>query len=145
MEAFILEALSSLPGGLDVLERESVSQGFGMIERLRRDWESGANRFDGAGEILLSAWQGGRLVGVGGLSRDPYLHDPRIGRVRHVYVLNQERRTGVGRAIVRRSLEHAVGHFVTVRLSTGHAQAFYDAIGFCRMDEPDATHGLRVR
>jgi hypothetical protein len=54
-----LARLLSLPAALGALEREAVSQGFGMLTRLRKEWETGANRFDRAGEVLLGAFRAG--------------------------------------------------------------------------------------
>jgi GNAT superfamily N-acetyltransferase len=134
--------LASLPKDLSALELESLATGFGMVKRLRLAWEDGSNRFDGEGEIFLGAFDDGRLIGVGGLSRDPYLDDARTGRVRHVYVLKDERRTGIGRRLVGQILDHARTAFDRVRLSTAHAAEFYEALGFAPTDEEGATHRL---
>src|SRR5262249_23887642 len=45
------------------------------------DWESGANRFDGPGEVLFEARVGSRLVGICGLDRDPYAQWAEIGHL----------------------------------------------------------------
>ena len=47
-----------------------------------------AQRRIGAAMVLSE----GRLVGVCGLNVDPYLDDPSVGRVRHLYVLVAARR-----------------------------------------------------
>jgi GNAT superfamily N-acetyltransferase len=101
-----------------------------------------ANRFEREGEILLGVFRGAGLIGVGGLNRDPYLGDPAVGRLRHIYVLGAERREGVGRRIVERLLEHARQRFARVRLSTGRAASFYEKLGFEPTDEANATHGM---
>jgi GNAT superfamily N-acetyltransferase len=132
--------LTFLPQSLARLEAESIAEGFSMVSRLRTEWADGVNRFDKAGEILLGAVRGADLIGVGGLSIDPYLADPGVGRIRHVYLLAAERRTGTGRAIVERLLTHASSHFGAVRLWTGRASSFYDRLGFIRTDAEKATH-----
>jgi N-acetylglutamate synthase-like GNAT family acetyltransferase len=142
MSRVAIIAVTSLPDGLGALELESLATGYGMVKRLRLAWEDGSNRFDGAGEIYLGAFHGGRLIGVGGLSRDPYLDDPRIGRVRHVYVLKNERRGGVGQRLLEQLLAQARLGFDRVRLSTAHAAAFYESLGFVPTDEAGATHRL---
>ena len=134
----------ALPATLEALERESVAQGFTMVTRLRTEWASGANRFDRSGEIFLAAVQDDRLVGVGGLNIDPYAGDPSLGRLRHLYVLEVARRHGVGRALVERLVADATGHFAAIRLRTGQAASFYANLGFETVEEPQATHRLRL-
>jgi GNAT superfamily N-acetyltransferase len=144
MSCFEIISLTRLPKGLAMLERESLAAGFGMVTRLRREWEDGSLRFDREGEILLGAFAGERLIGVGGLSHDPYLHDPKVGRLRHLYVLQAARRGGVGREIVARLVAPARGRFERLRLSTAEAGAFYEALGWRRIEEAGATHGLEL-
>lgn len=141
---FELRPLTALPSTVAPLEAESLATGFTMIARLRSEWDSGVNRFDGRGEILLGAFRGDVLVGAAGLTCDPYHDDPSVGRLRHVYVLQRERRAGVGRALVQALLQHAPMHFGSVRLSTRHAAAFYDALGFERAEGEHVTHILRL-
>jgi GNAT superfamily N-acetyltransferase len=136
--------LTSLPPTLDDVERESVRAGFSMVARLRDGWESGSNRFAEDGEILLGAFRAGKLIGTAGLNRDPYLGDPSVGRIRHVYVLESERRRGIARTLVQRVVAHAVGRFRVVRLSTGHASRFYDSLGFTRLDGEHVTHVMAL-
>jgi GNAT superfamily N-acetyltransferase len=140
MDAVSYRELTSLPPTIDALEAESVRTGFGMVARLRSGWESGANRFQGDGEILVGAFRGGRLIGTAGLNRDPYVDDASVGRIRHVYVLERERRRGVARALVERLLAHAAGRFRVVRLSTGEAASFYESLGFARVEGEHVTH-----
>ena len=140
MPGIRIAPLTLLLESLARLETESAQEGFTMVSRLRGEWEAALNRFDKAGEILLGAFRGADLVGTGGLNIDPYLADPSVGRIRHVYVLAAERRTGTGRAIVERLLTHASGHFGTVRLWTGKASSFYDRLGFTRVDAEKVTH-----
>ncbi len=143
MPGIHIAPLTFPPPSLAWLETESIAEGFSMVSRLRTEWATGLNRFDEAGEILLGAFLGADLIGVGGLTIDPYLADPGVGRIRHVYVLAAERRTGTGKAIVERLLAHASDHFGSVRLWTGRASSFYDRLGFTRTDAEKATHVWR--
>lgn len=104
----------------------------------------GVNRFDLPGERLMLARAGGRLVGVGGLNRDPYAQAPDVGRLRHLYVLRDSRRGGVGTLLVRSILQGAEAHFSLIRLRTDSADAaaFYTRLGFRPVEAPDATHAL---
>jgi GNAT superfamily N-acetyltransferase len=133
-----------LPEGLEALRRASVAEGFRMVERLERRFRSGESRFDGPGEGLFAAREAGRLVGVGGVSRDPYLDDPTVGRLRHVYVEPGARRRGVGRGLVAAAVARGAGAFGRIRLRTGRDEAarFYCALGFAPSVEPDTTHVL---
>jgi hypothetical protein len=87
MALLIISRLSELPAALRAMEREAVSQGFNMITRLQTEWESGINRFAREGELLLGTFRGERLLGIGGLSRDPYIRRsarrPRAAPVRN--------------------------------------------------------------
>jgi len=139
-----LAPLLALPASFADLEAEASAQGFSMVGRLRRGWEDGSNRFDRPGETLWGAFRSDRLIGVGGLNIDPYLDDPLVGRLRHIYVLDAERRNGVGRALVAVLLDHAAGSFRVVRLSTDRASAFYGELGFAAVDEPNTTHRLSL-
>lgn len=141
----VVQRFEALPEDVQVLLRVSREEGHNLVSRLVDDWEDGSNRFDRPGEVALEARLGSRLVGVGGLNRDPYLDDPGVGRIRHVYLSPDARGLGVGRVLVMSLVEHARGHFSRVRLRTGDAKAsgFYLRLGFEEApDEPDATHQL---
>ena len=140
-----LSAVRSLPQGMDALVRASKAEDFLAIEKLVREFDNGNNRFDAPGEVLFSAQVGDALVGVCGLNVDPYLEDPSVGRVRHLYVAPQWRRGGVGRALVSEVLHHAQGRFTRVRLRTlrDDAAQFYLSIGFDGGGgEPACTHSI---
>lgn len=143
----VVQPLDSLPEDIDGLLRASQAEGHNLVQRLVDEWEDGSNRFDGPGEAILEARLGSRLAAVGGLNRDPYLEDPEVARIRHVYVAPEMRGVGVGRALVLAMVEHARLGFRRVRLRTVRAEgsAFYLAIGFeSTPSEADATHGWRL-
>lgn len=147
MDAVIAQ-IARLDGDtLAPLIREAVEDGYDFVQTLWDEYESGKNRFDTSGAVLLGVYEGGRLIGVGGVQQDPYLKRADAGRVRHVYVLREFRRHGVGRQLLEALIEHARGHFdlLTLRTNTKAAAAFYVAIGFS--DAPvvrDATHWMRL-
>ena len=121
---------------------ECEGAGGSFLLRLRDEWRSGATRFDRPNEILLGAFLDGRLVGVGGLTRDPW--QPDIGRLRHLYVLREMRGRGVGRLLVSRIVEEARRSFPAIRLRTraSEARRLYESFGFIPTAEPFETHRL---
>ncbi len=138
---------ASLPADVSILLTASRAEGHNLVERLVDDWRDGSNRFDRPGEIAFEARIGTRLVGVGGLNRDPYHDDPQVGRIRHVYVSTAARGDGVGTALVTALIGHARGRFTRVRLRTvtSAGSAFYSALGFEETpEEADSTHQLRL-
>jgi GNAT superfamily N-acetyltransferase len=126
---------------------ESEAFGYRFLRRVADEWASGANRFARPGEALLIAEMGGRWVGVCGLSIDHYLEDPRIGRVRNVYVLAAHRGAGIGRRLVEEAIARARGRFERLRLrgeEEGPAR-LYESLGFrpCR-GVRDCTHLMEL-
>jgi GNAT superfamily N-acetyltransferase len=130
---------------LDELRAESSREGFRFIERLCEEWASGSNRFNAPGEALFAAISNGQVVGTCGLNRDPYASDPRIGRVRRLYVAPAQRRHGVGRALLETVVTHARRHFSLLRVRSEAASEFYTAQGFRRIaSDKDVTHVLEL-
>jgi len=144
----VIERVSDAPGDrLGALVAESERQGFGFVRRLVDEWMSGDNRFDRPGEVLFVARVGGDVVGVCGLNVDPHAGDPKIGRVRHLYVLVRQRRSGIGEQLVADVLEAARGRFERLHLRTTNPTAarLYERLGFRRtFDARDRTHVLDV-
>jgi len=142
-----LRPITPEASGFAVLEAESLRHGFKMLERLARDWNSGKHRFDQPGEMLAGAFADGRLVGVGGRSIDPYENDPRIGRVRHVYVTEDLRGSGIGRLLVENIPRDTACHFTRLNLRAPPAVfGFYERLGFERIKgRQTVTHHLTLK
>lgn len=142
--ALRIEAVTTLPAGFDVLLAESQATGFRFLARLKAESELASPPFLAPDAVLLAAFGAeGRLVGICGVYRDPFLCDPRIGRLRHLYVAAADRRSGVGRLLVDRAIEHARGRFEQLRLraNTDLAARFYLSLGFVSTTDSDsATH-----
>src|SRR5882672_1598423 len=140
--AFIDKLQDVSPDRVGDLLVDSEAAGSRIVRRLMDEWADGTNRFERPGESLFAAWVVGRLVGVCGLNVDPYAGDDRIGRVRHLYVLNAARRLGVGRALMAEIVGAARGRFGTLRLSTSNPAAarLYESLGFLPMTADHCTH-----
>jgi GNAT superfamily N-acetyltransferase len=138
--------LLDLPHEIERLSRAAEDEGMDYVRRLIDDWNDGSNRFDGPSEVLLGASSAPGLLGVGGLNRDPYVDDPSLGRIRHVYTQPVSRGRGVGRELVGALLDRARGHFDRVRLRASPLGSpdFYLAIGFSPTAERDATQTLEL-
>jgi GNAT superfamily N-acetyltransferase len=128
----------------DSLSVEARAEGYNFLDTLVREWETGTNRFNAPGEILLGCRDGGKLVAVGGLNRDPFAGQPEIGRLRRVYVRAAWREKGIGGLLVAALLTQARGHFQCVRLRAENPAAarLYESMGFLPIADPSATHIL---
>lgn len=131
-------------GRTDALVGVGREEGFGFLDRLIDDWRTGANRFDRPGERFVMAMEDGEVVGFSGLNVDPYVDAEAIGRLRHLYVLPSHRRKGVGSCLVHALLLDAAEHFRIIRLRTANPDAarFYEALGFGKLAQPDASHRM---
>jgi GNAT superfamily N-acetyltransferase len=128
------------------LSERAESEGYRFVKRAVREWQAGTNRFSRPGEGLYLAWAGDRVIGVCGVSVDPYLDDSTVARLRHVYVHPEHRRRRVAAALVARCLADASATFGRIRLRTSNpiADSFYRSIGFEAIDEQDATHAAAL-
>jgi len=128
----IITPITELPRALPTLIASAEAEGFQALTTLARNFESGTNRFAGAGEVLLTLWDGDDLLGIGGLNRDPYFPERTVGRLRHLYVLPPLRSRGLGRSLVKALENHAKGVFPVLQLFTQspRAGAFYEALGY---------------
>lgn len=147
--ADVIERLHELPvDALGALVVESEQAGSTFVRRLVEEWVDGTNRFDRPGEALFGLWVDGQLVGVCGLNVDPYTDAARVGRVRHLYVLQAFRRHGAGRRLVNEVIEVGRSSFAVLRLRTTNPAAarLYEAIGFrpTHGSVVDATHILEL-
>jgi ribosomal protein S18 acetylase RimI-like enzyme len=142
---FVIRPVSILTVPADHLVRAARSEGYRFVDRLFDEWQSGSNCFDKEGEVFLGAFASDILIAFGGLNRDPYA-DNHIARIRHVYVLLEFRRMGIGRQLVATLLLTAKNHYGRVRLraSDGAAADFYEAIGFARTSEANSTHDMII-
>ena len=121
----------------------SCDEGFKFLVRLQDEYVSGEVCFDGPGEALFGAFQATRLIGIGGLTHDPYGGDPTTGRIRHLYVLPPWRRRGVGAYLIAELQRNAQAQFRTLvlRTDTEIGASFYESLGYERLvSGKTATH-----
>lgn len=139
-----IQQLVRLPPQILALEKAAVAEGFRFLTRLIAEWNSGANRFEARGECLMGAYLDKCLIGIGGLSVDPYARN--TARLRRVYVVASSRGQYVGQTLVDALVEHATQHFRSVRLftDTPEGDTFYQHYGFKRSDDEHATHTLLI-
>ncbi len=139
--------LPGLPEGFEELAADALADGHRVLEVLRADWDSGALRFERPGEALFAAFAGAALLGVCGLTPDPYLKAEQAGRMRRLYVRRAARGHGAGRALLDAVAAEARGYgWVRLRVRAPPATfAFYEACGFLRaVGEPAATHSFAL-
>lgn len=144
---YALKRLDPESEAFRALVEESRLEGFWMLVRLADGWEGGRNRFSRRGETLLAAWSDKGLAGVCGLNVDPYAELRREGRVRHLYVRQDQRRTGVGTLLLKAIIDKARLHFpvLNVRAPDG-ASAFYEALGFKPVQGDEfVTHRMTLK
>ena len=144
-ERYEVQRITHLPRQILALEKEAIGEGFRFLTRLINEWHSGANRFDAPGECLMAAYLNQQLIGIGGLSVDPYA-DNNVARLRRVYIAPSSRGQRVGQMLVKALVERAALRFQVVRLFTDTVEgsAFYERCGFKRTDEAQATHIMRL-
>ncbi|MED4619596.1 GNAT family N-acetyltransferase [Priestia megaterium] len=149
MEQFELKQIKDL---LDVnltdLVTESKKEGFRFLERLINDYKNGTNNFSRSGEFLYGVFnKEGLLIAIGGINKDPFSTNKRIGRLRRFYVSKDYRRIGVGRSLVTRILKDTSEHYESIVLytDTEHADKFYTWLGFIKDNNSlKSTHFLKL-
>lgn len=127
---------------LGPLVEESKMEGFGLVARTVHEWRSGQNTFSGDGEKLWGLHTRLGFAGIGGINRDPYAENNYTGRVRHLYIRQNERRNGYGTWLMKTIMDHAKLHFTKLRLFTDQpgAAAFYEQLGFIKEEGFKSTH-----
>ena len=130
----------TLPAGFAAMRAEARAEGFGMLDVLAADWTSGKIRFDRECEALFAAYVGNELIGIGGLTLDPFtLGAPRM---RRFYVRAASRRRGAAGAIARALLARCEDRIVTVNAARG-SENFYESLGFVPDPAERRTHILK--
>ena len=144
MPPLLIAATTPDAPGFAALRIESLEQHFNMLRRLAENWQSGKNRFNAPGETLLGAFVNHQLVGVCGINSDPFSPQPRVGRIRHLYVSEKCRGLGIGKQLLTVVMADASIWFDFLNThAPDTAYGFYRRAGFTLVsDEPRVTHRL---
>jgi GNAT superfamily N-acetyltransferase len=139
----IVRIIDVLPTDFDLLGPPAEAERIETIRRVRSEWEGGVHRFDRPGEALLSVREPGRLVGIGGITRDFEIAEAL--RMRRFYVLPDCRRRGAGRMMAEWLRAYARGYtrLVTVHAGLPGAVRFWERMGFVPVAAERHTHELR--
>ena len=141
----LVRVTDELPGDFERLRSAATAEGYRHLDRLSQDWNSHAQRFAGAGEVLLAAYREGELVGVGGVTREPSdIAEPAL-RLRRLFVHASARRNGAGRTIVAALVHEGFDNapLLTVNAGDAVASAFWEAQGFRPVAGRAWSHELR--
>ena len=141
-----IEVLTTLPPQISVLISQSESEGFSFIRRLANEWLDSSNQFQGDGEFLLAAQVENQCIGVCGVNIDPYTVEKGVARLRHLYVLQSYRSSGVGALLVRECIKRLDPGFTSLRLRVPNVKTgwFYEKLGFTRVDDKHASHAMNL-
>ena len=142
-----IKRITELPEDFADLLDESLNQDFNFLKKMNEEWILGKNRFNKKGESIFAAFDGKKLIGIGGLNIDPYLNNEQVGRVRHLYVFKASRKSGIGRLLMKEIIKNAKLNYSKLRLRTDTHEAakFYESIGFQRVVDRTASHELVFR
>lgn len=141
-----IEAIEELDlQGIQQLIELSVKEGYNFLERLVRDWESGENRFHLPQEQLYQVMLDGKVIGIGGITKDPYSTVEKIGRIRRFYIHPEKRGNGIGRQLIQQIITEHQYYYEKLRLRTDNelASKFYEKIGFVKISsQKNHTHEM---
>jgi GNAT superfamily N-acetyltransferase len=117
------------PPGFATLRAEALAERYRHIERLAETWAASLSTLDSA---FFTALRSDELVGIGGVTRDPYDSFRDLLRLRRFYVLPTFRRAGAGRMLAEAAFTWARPRAsrLSVRVSDREAAAFWEALGF---------------
>ena len=146
MSIQIVRCDADLPDGMDHLIAAAHAEGYCFVARLRARWTNGAYD-DGehppdTDASVFAGYVDGDLRAIGAQTLDSLDPDPAHRRMRHVYVHPDARRAGVGRTLASALIHEGFTHAPRLHLRATHAlsTAFWDAMGFTRVDHPTRTH-----
>jgi GNAT superfamily N-acetyltransferase len=128
------------------LAAAAENEGFRFLTRFVTEAAARTVSLNSAIEFFVCVHDSGSIIAVGGVTRDPYVAVDGVGRLRHLYVAEPERRRGVGRALVASLEARASAAYAVLRLRTDTAEAarFYEELGYSRVIDATATHSRNL-
>lgn len=141
----VVDLREGLPPQFETLRVSAETEGYLFLDRLALRWSGGAYNGD-AGASVRAVLDRDAVVAIGAQTGDEYDPHPDHRRIRHFYVSPDYRRNGVGRRLAETLTGDAFELAPRLHLRATHAlsTAFWDAMGFARVDRPDRTH-VKVR
>lgn len=133
--------LTSVADRLKDLAQVAEAEGFKFLHRLIREWDSGDNRFDRPGEVLIGTEERGELIGVLGINR---FGD--VARLRRFYVRPVHRNRGIGAGLLS-EVERLTTDAACIELFTDNpvAARFYELRGYENVTNKEwVTHRKRM-
>lgn len=136
-----IEKIIELPADIQYLVSESQVDGFRFLKRLVDEFNSGINRFDNLGEVLLAVREQDKLIAIGGIN-----NDNGVARLRRFYVSKQYRRTGLGSRLLKELEQTAIKSFSEIVLFTDTSDAgkFYQSCGYTWVEERGISHRKKL-
>lgn len=133
---------AALPESFAALKACAKVDGYDFLNRLEKNW-NGAYLGDEDASVF-GVFGMGDLVAIGAQTADEYDPSPDHRRLRHFYVHPDARRTGIGRTLAGTLIQEAfqLAPYLHLRATHDLSRAFWDAMGFERVDRPDRSHRL---
>lgn len=138
-----LTRIQALPDDFAALREAAQREDFHFLGRLAQRWDGARYGEDGRASVW-GATIDGALIAIGAQTHDEYDPSPLNRRIRHFYVSHDQRRGGVGRALAQQLIAdaHAIAPRLHLRATHPVSRAFWEAVGFARVDREDRTHEL---
>lgn len=140
----IIQKANVLPDVTQLIA-DSQSQGFRFLLRLVSDFDAKTNRFDKPGEALFTVSIDGENVAIGGINQDP-LGQPKLGRIRRVYVSSKHRGMGIGKELMQHieSWSRPYYDVLTLFTDTEAAARFYETLGYEAVNQKRISHSKKL-
>ncbi|MEI6352757.1 MAG: GNAT family N-acetyltransferase [Candidatus Nomurabacteria bacterium] len=124
------------------IANETSQDNYNFVQRTIDEWKNNTNKFSKIGEKLWGIIIDNKIIGIGGLNKDPFIEDEKVGKVRHIYISKQYRGFGLSKILLNLIIEKAKENFTTLRLSTNNpiASSVYESLGFKKVEGIKVTH-----
>lgn len=133
-----------LPETFPQLQAAAKAEGFDFLDRLAARWNGDAYLQDRDASVFC-VFADDDVVAIGAQTFDEYEPSPERRRIRHFYVRPDLRRAGVGRALAGALVQQAfaLAPVLTLRATHDVSRAFWEAVGFVRVQHSTRSHEMR--